>query len=452
MSKYKLIGDYNSCNISAEKSGTTVIMHIPFMSEKGSFQYIDKILDHLMKNGIYPSEEGLDMLALATLVYLADTRISRARHAEDSWTREIALELPVFNLDKWLPQVKLFSQMLNFLTGDRWEINFVKREISLAQDETHKTKYDAVSLFSGGMDSLIGTINHLEQKHRVALISHAGDGYTKDAQKSLLVEFQNKYPNITPTYFNLWLSFKKDILLEGGTENSTRSRSFLFISFGVFVLSGMDEINVLQVPENGLIALNVPLDTLRVGSHSTRTTHPFYMNLWNKVLSELGLPYAVHNPYWNRTKGEMANECLNKDFLLEIINKSSSCSSPQKARWSGLPSQHCGYCVPCLIRRAAMHKAYGFENDTTTYSENSIKEIILAHAKRKGEQLRSFQFSIERVKDNPNLKNILIYKGGKLDGGDEYIHQLADVYYRGLMEVDNFILAHLEHEENRADK
>lgn len=452
MSKYKLIGDYGSYDISAEKNGNTVTMRIPFLDKSGYLQYVDKIISDLLKNKIYPSEDGFDILALATLVYLADTRISRVRHAEDSWTREIALELPVFNLDKWSPQGKLFSQMLNFLTGDRWEITFTKREIPLAKNSKRETKYDAVSLFSGGMDSLIGTINHLEQSHCVALISHAGDGYTKDAQKSLLAEFKNRYPNITPTYFNLWLSFRKDILLDGGIENSTRSRSFLFISFGVFVLSGMEKVNALQVPENGLIALNVPLDTLRVGSHSTRTTHPFYMNLWNKALSELGLPYAVTNPYWNKTKGEMANECLNKEFLLDVINKSSSCSSPQKVRWSGLPSQHCGYCVPCLIRRAAMHRAYGFENDTTTYSENSIKEIITAHAKRKGEQLRSFQFSIKRVKDNPNLKNILIYKGGKLDGDTEYIHQLADVYYRGLLEVDSFILAHLECEENQADQ
>jgi len=452
MSKYELIGDYVSYDVSMEKNENIVIARIPFTTESGTFQYINKILNDLRKNEIYPAEEGFDILALATLVYLADTRISRSRHAEDSWTREIALKLPVFNLDKWSPLGELFSQMLNFLTGDRWTISFVKRENNLAEDKERKTKYKAVSLFSGGMDSLIGTINHMQQKHCVALISHAGDGHTKDAQKSLLAEFKNKYPDITLTYFSLWLSFKKNMLLDGGLENSTRSRSFLFIAFGIFVLSGMSGVNILQVPENGLIALNVPLDALRVGSHSTRTTHPFYMNLWNNALSELGLPYTVNNPYWNKTKGEMANECLDKDFLLESIKKSTSCSSPQKARWSGLPSQHCGYCVPCLIRRAAMHKAYGFENDTTTYSINSVKELIEAHAKRKGEQLRSFQLSIKRVKDNPNLKNTLIYKGGRLNGDDEYIHQLSEVYYRGLLEVDDFILTHLEFDGNKSEQ
>lgn len=453
MSKYEIIGDYVIHDDSAEKAGDTIMARIPFTFENGTLKYgIANALNCLTQKEIYPTEDGFDILALAALVYLADTRISRSRHAEDSWTREIALELPVCNLEKWSSLDGLFAQMLNFLTGDRWTITFTKRENTLAEDKGHGTMYDVVSLFSGGMDSLIGTINHLERNHNVALISHAGDGYTKDAQKSLLSAFKVKYPNITPSYFNLWMSFRKDMLLEGGIENSTRSRSFLFIAFGIFALSGMDSINVLHVPENGLIALNVPLETLRVGSHSTRTTHPFYMSLWNKALSDLGLPYSVDNPYWNKTKGEMADECLNKEFLLEAIKKSTSCSSPQKARWLGQPSQHCGYCVPCLIRRAAIHKAYGFENDATTYSKSSISELVEAHAKRKGEQLRSFQVAIKRIKDNPPLKNVLIYKGGRLDGEAEYISQLAEVYYRGLLEVDSFISAYMQYEENISEQ
>ena len=77
------------------------------------------------------------------------------------------------------------------------------------------------------------------------------------------------------------LNFKKEFIPQGGVENTTRSRSFLFISFGVFAVSGVKGVNELKIPENGLIALNVPLDNLRVGSHSTRTTHPFYLEMWN---------------------------------------------------------------------------------------------------------------------------------------------------------------------------
>ena len=63
----------------------------------------------------------------------------------------------------------------------------------------------------------------------------------------------------------------------------------------------------------------------------------------------------------------MAGECKNKDVLYETMKLSFSCSSPGKARWKQLSQQHCGYCVPCLIRRAAMHKAFG--DDGTVYTE-----------------------------------------------------------------------------------
>ena len=100
--------------------------------------------------------------------------------------------------------------------------------------------------------------------------------------------------------------FPRDYIPEGGNDNNTRSRSFLFIGYALFVMTGMDNINELLVPENGLIALNVPLDETRVGSFSTRTTHPFYLSLWNELLEGLGVNLSVKNPYWNRTKGEMA--------------------------------------------------------------------------------------------------------------------------------------------------
>src|SRR6266852_896439 len=56
-----------------------------------------------------------------------------------------------------------------------------------------------------------------------------------------------------------------------------------------FAGSGFEKRFVLYVPENGLIALNVPLDPLRLGSFSTRTTHPFYIARWNELLKMVGM-------------------------------------------------------------------------------------------------------------------------------------------------------------------
>ena len=57
-------------------------------------------------------------------------------------------------------------------------------------------------------------------------------------------------------------------------------------SFDAFAATGLAPPFSLAVPENGLIALNVPLDPLRLGALSTRTTHPFYIARWNELLAE----------------------------------------------------------------------------------------------------------------------------------------------------------------------
>lgn len=451
MNRYLLIGDYTSKEVILTNKEDYVEVAIPFRDNDNAFRYgIDHSLKILKDNGIYPTEDGIDILCLAGLVYLADTRISRGLHSQDSWTREIAIVIPVYNFEKWKPLEELFIRMLNFLTGDRWSISFIKRDEELSaksEDETLPPKFDAVTLFSGGMDSLIGTINHLENKNKTVLISHAGDSHTKNAQSKLLSHLKDKYPDLNPLYLDLWMVFEKNLIPGGGNENTTRSRSFLFIALGVFAMSGMKGVSTLEVPENGLIALNVPLDELRIGSHSTRTTHPFYLDSWNQVLQGLETEFSVHNQYWNKTKGEMADECLDKEFLMQVIQDSISCSSPQKARWSGAAPQHCGYCVPCIIRRAAMNKAFRVERDNTPYLIGSVSEITANHAKGKGVQLRSFQIAINKIKEQPQLAKILIHKSGPLSGDSAYLRKLSEVYRRGLLEVDAWIIKNSDNGE-----
>lgn len=444
MNKYFLVGDYVNREVATNNRDDYIEVTIPFNDNDNVLQYgIGHVMKKLNENNVYPTEDGFDILALAALVYLADTRISRNIHSQDSWTREIAIEIPVYKLEEWASLGGFITRMLNFLTGDRWIISFRKRDEKLSnkpENETPPPRFDAVTLFSGGMDSLIGTINHLENNNKIALISHAGEPHTKNAQSKLLAHFQNKYPNLDPLYLDLWMVFRENLIPGGGKENTTRSRSFLFIALGIFAMSGMNGVSTLEVPENGLIALNVPLEELRIGSYSTRTTHPFYLDSWNHVLNGLGINLSVRNPYWNMTKGEMANECLNKDFLLQVIQDSISCSSPQKVRWASAAPQHCGYCVPCIIRRAAMNKAFEDGNDRTSYLVDSVSEITENHAKAKGAQLRSFQIAINKIKSQPKLAKFLIHKSGPLPSESNYLQELSKVYLRGLLEIDDFII------------
>ena len=164
----------------------------------------------------------------------------------------------------------------------------------------------------------------------------------------------------------VWTNIPKGFVQDVELENTTRGRSFLFFAIGVLAGTGLDEPFILRAPENGLIAINVPLDPLRLGSLSTRTMHPFYIARWNDLLRQLEIPGRVENPYWNKTKGEMMMACANPEVLRHLISSSISCSSPTKARWIKHGTEQCGFCLPCIIRRAAIEKFLGHKEDPTS--------------------------------------------------------------------------------------
>lgn len=451
MYRYHLIASLDN-NLHTLKADTIqecsmVNVEIPLLTESGSFRYgLQRTIDDLKKQNIYPSEAGFDAIVLGLLVYMADMKISRTIQAQDSWSREIILTVPVFN-EYWSGHKETFERMLKFLTGDLWSIEFTKRELTLAQEDQFKNrtdKYRIASLFSGGMDSFIAAINYMEQGQPTLLVSHAGESRVRHWQTDLLSVLDEKYGDVPHENAYYWTNLDGMEFPEAGADLNQRSRSFLFISVALFAMSGIKECTKLFMPENGLIALNVPLEYLRLGSHSTRTTHPFYLKLWNEVVSDV-FGFSILNPYWNKTKGEMAKECLNKEVLKIALGLSYSCSSVNSVSIQSRKSNHCGHCLPCIIRRAAIHKAFD-DFDPSEYMDQNVT-LLVNNRESKGEQIRSLQYAIERLKKNPSSKKALIHKPGPLDMDDAYLTQLADIYYRGLMEVDQWIQDSLEKEK-----
>lgn len=250
MKRYILRANFDIENIESWEEGSTIIVDVPILFN-GKLNYgLSRVKKILSKESVYPSEIGFDIMLLATMVYMADTRIEREVHGQDSWTREIQLEIPVSNVELWDSQVPTVERMLKFLTGDIWTITLADRvwKFSNSERTDEKTnKFDKVSLFSGGMDSLISTINLMESKENTLLISHAGEGLTKNAQENIVRKFDSLYPDVLHMWSDLWMVFPQDYIPEGGNDNNTRSRSFLFIGYGIFAMSGMDNISELLV-------------------------------------------------------------------------------------------------------------------------------------------------------------------------------------------------------------
>lgn len=76
-------------------------------------------------------------------------------------------------------------------------------------------------------------------------------------------------------------------------------------------------------------------------------------------MKELGIENPITNPSEFKTKGECLAECANQRLLSSLMSETVSCSHPtRKTYWRRRSKEvrNCGYCVPCLIRRAAFHK------------------------------------------------------------------------------------------------
>ncbi len=443
MNRHVLVGRFGMDDkLSIPTDQNEVVTELDFVKAKKRFDHgIGDALETLKSLGVFPTEAGVDLIIFAAHVHAADTRISRVTESQDCWTREIRLVVPVSAPDVWEKAAPILRTMLNFLTGDRWTFQFRQRpkgfEITVAAKPVtyQRPTFDGLSLFSGGLDSMIGAINSLQDGLNPLFVSHAGEGAVSASQEKVFQYLESKYPKRPFRRFRIWMNFDHGIVQGSGPEDSTRGRSFLFFATAVLAASGFERGSRIEVPENGLIALNVPLDQLRLGSLSTRTTHPFYIARWNELLRALSLPVLLENPYWGQTKGEMVQQCHNSAVLEQLITASLSCSSPTKARWAGRPTEHCGFCLPCLIRRASLKKGLN-KPDPTTYTLADLQAAPLKASKAEGLQVRSFQIAIQRLRARPGLAELLVHKPGPLtDEPEDRQQRLGQVYLRGMMEV-----------------
>ena len=409
------------------------IANLDFLRTRKSNEVkLDQFFKELKKLKLQPSEVAMDLLIIACTMYGADTRIDRSQVADDSWTREIDLFIPVSNVDIWNNEKESLKQIFRFLTGDIWDIVFRERtNLNMISPNSKLKKYkmpyitDTVCLFSGGMDSFIGAINLLSSGVQPLLLGHAKSADVSPNQKFCEESLKTAFPLLPFKRIYAFLRIPKTNLFEM-EEKTERGRSFLFLTLGGITASCLSDKSKLIVPENGLISLNIPLTPMRIGSHSTRTTHPYYMSLMQTLFDKLNMGVKLENPYQFKTKGEMLSECLNNK-IVESTN-TMSCSHPS-GRFEKKGNAHCGYCVPCIIRRASYKHAGVFDN--SDYRHNILdQQALSSDAKR--DNIIAFNYLLEKISNNRNYLKTLIRSTGPLGSNvDEYVN----VYLRGITEV-----------------
>lgn len=404
-------------------------IHIAFERNGDPWLLSNNVLRRIEeRSGTLPNGAAVDLLYLAMSVYAADLRIPR-RFASDQWCREVELHLAVSDLALWSQHAVHVEQMLNFLTGDHWTLRLRGREEpERPSSNLQLNDVQAVCLFSGGLDSLVGAIDLLSEGKSVALVGHHGAGVTNPVQSRVLAAVGQKY-SASMFPFMFYVQPPRGNANEG--EPSMRSRSFLFFAMGIAVVNALGRPIPLVVAENGLISLNVPLTHARSGSRSTRTTHPHYVALFAELLQRVGLPAVIEMPYRFSTKGEMLRECKDQGLLAETAKLTMSCSHPEAGRFRGFsPNNHCGYCVPCIIRKAAT-KAVCLADATYNIP---IETEAPPHTTEAGRDYRAFLMALERDSGlTASQATFRILSSGPLPS--EEMTALAGLYVRGMDEV-----------------
>lgn len=406
---------------------------------------LGQALDQLHALGLHPSERTIDLALLAAALTAADTRISRLTESQNAWTREIDLCLAVAEPKLWEGLAPPIVTTLNFLTGDRWGVRFRARPKGLAALAPAPTKLqtataDSVCLFSGGLDSFIGAIDLLADGKAPMLVSHYWDGITSTHQTYCADVMAKRFPKQRFHHLRARVGFPNDLVDGSAGENTLRGRSFLFFALAAMAADALG-VGLIHVPENGFISLNVPLDPTRLGALSTRTTHPFYMARFNEILASLGLSTRLENGYRFQTKGRMAKDCADGALLKKEARHTMSCSSPAKARWAKAEDarqpKHCGHCVPCLIRRAAMLEGLG--TDDTLYQIPDLRARVLDSTKAEGAHVRGFQIALSRLANKPARTKLDLHRPGPLTDHPGDVAAYEKVYVDGLQEVGRLL-------------
>lgn len=362
-----------------------------------------------------------DLVTIALSVIAADS-IALREKCSDGWTRQIDLSIAVSNKSIWNLNKNHLESILRFLTTDIWTLTF----LSGGEPPPKPTKsivpiQNCVTLLSGGLDSLVGLIDLVTGNQKPIVVSQIVKG---DRQKQ--IDFCSAIGN------SLHLQLTHSMNVHGKAETSQRARSLIFLAYGALAATTLKNYAegksvTLYVCENGLISVNPPLTQARLGSLSTRTTHPVFLNSIQKLFKNLGIRVDIVNPYQFSTKGEMLLNCKDQKLLSKFASKSTSCG-----RYLRNGFKHCGRCIPCLIRRASF-KRWG-KVDRTGYVYSNLGLNDFEHARF--DDVRSIAMAIRTMSEG-GVDSLLgaTLVSSAIDNQDRY----AEVVSAGLTEVKNFL-------------
>jgi 7-cyano-7-deazaguanine synthase in queuosine biosynthesis len=296
-----------------------------------------------------PEEE--DWLDLLQAIHVADLVCRRGRNEE--WNRHIVLSLPVRRSDHFEAHVPLIREVFGRLTQDQLDIHLetlVDPPPAHFPSRSRAPEIDAVALLSGGIDSAAAAVGVLEDHTQPCFVSHRSAPHVIHAQKAVtnaLAGWSGR--TFTTAGFHVDVKRNRPEAPLPGADLSQRSRTLLFAGVAALIAAARG-IRTVTLGENGVMAINCPLTAGRVAGFSTHTAHPGVLTRMATLFSAvLGAPVEVLNPLLRKTKTEVVEDLVAAG-LGGLLPVTHSC-------WVARSADHCGTCVPCIVRRFAAEAA-----------------------------------------------------------------------------------------------
>jgi 7-cyano-7-deazaguanine synthase in queuosine biosynthesis len=401
-------------NVEAPQKNFEIVDKAVYLSAdpiKGNVKFDPTLMSRDLGSALDPL--SLDLCEIASYVYLADKGIRRGEF--DRWGRQLSFLVPVRQPAKWNSVKRHLVNTIATLTGDGLQFHFTKRkELVPTKSKTlpiesrpKLNQSDCVSLFSGGLDSFAGALLLLQQNRQPLFISHYVNALLKNVQANLIDSIETRFAQpVEHLQYRVTSKRPRDPrFVFKAKESSHRSRSFLFMSFGAVAAAarGLKEIFIC---ENGVLALNVPLSEARKGSRSTRHAHPLYLRYFKRLITGLyGQQFSILNPFLFWTKGREA-ALVKTSGLSSVLKDTVSC-------W-GYPNQtihfkncnHCGYCLPCIVRRVSVNAS-----GMSAFDDNYFYDVFSREGKRKKGHRRNIDDLVLFCRDVASLSTSdLVYR------------------------------------------
>lgn len=358
-----------------------------------------------------------DLLEIAGYIYAADRMIKRGNNDDleyHSWARNLHFVFKVRDLKFWKQTLttKLLSEALLYVSGDN---NISFSFVGGGQDTGQLNAFDieginpdlkgksSIALFSGGLDSLAGVLDILENtNNNVILVSHRANPGTTKTQKGIHKRLIEDYPNRIKYYpFNC--TVKKRAL-----EETQRTRIFLYSSIA-FALATIYKVDELLIFENGITSINFSKRADLINARASRTTHPKTLHHIKEFFTHVaGIKFNIKHPFLFNTKTDIL-KLIHQYNKHDYINSTVTCTKTFQKFNNNSNATHCGGCSQCIDRRFAAFASdlekydaiYDFEISKDSFVLEDAKTHLCDYIKLAfnfaNESLNSFYFDKQEV-------------------------------------------------------